>query len=264
MYKVDLEKSTKDDYRASFTKIEERTIKDPITEYILAKPRDKQISDISYQLLKWIGNIYPIPDQEIQKYISRVIENLNSEELRDILVRKYSYAGKIKSHIKFLSSAYAEKMFFEQVKSRKINVKPNWKFPKAIVPGNIGASIGNSLYEREGKMNSFEEKVIMDIGTSKNIAFWHRNLGRGKGFCINGFKSNHYPDFILYTKSGRIILLETKGGHLDGSDSASKCKLGNTWEQLAGSNFAYFMVFETKEINGAHSLDRAKELIGSM
>ena len=106
------------------------------------------------------------------------------------------------------------------------------------MPGNLGSSIGNSLYEREGKMNGFEEKVIMDIGTSKNIAFWHRNLGRSKGFCINGFKSNHYPDFILFTKSGKIILLETKGDHLDGSNSAAKCRLGNAWEKLAGNDFA--------------------------
>ena len=104
----------------------------------------------------------------------------------------------------------------------------------------------------------------MQIGTSSNILFWHRNLERGKGYFINGFKAKHYPDFILQTKSGKTILLETKGGHLDNTDSAAKCRLGNEWERLAGDNFAYFMVFDKNEIDGAYSLDRAKELIGKM
>ena len=113
-------------------------------------------------------------------------------------------------------------------------------------------------------MNGFEEKVIMEIGTSSNIAFWHRNLDKSKGFFINGFKANHYPDFILQTKSGKTILIETKGDYLDGSDSAGKCRLGNEWEKLAGENFAYFMIFEKKGIDGAFTLDKAKEIISKM
>ena len=80
------------------------------------------------------------------------------------------------------------------------------KLSKAIVPGQLSSSIGNSLYERERVMNNFEERVAMEIGTSSNIAFWHKNLERGKGFFINGFKDNHYPDFIFQTKSGKTIL----------------------------------------------------------
>ena len=113
-------------------------------------------------------------------------------------------------------------------------------------------------------MNNFEERVIMEIGTSSSIAFWHRNLERGKGFYINGFKANHYPDFILQTKSGMTILLETKGDHLDNTDSEAKCRLGTEWEKQAGKNFAYFMVFDKKEVTGSYTLDKAKELISGM
>ena len=113
-------------------------------------------------------------------------------------------------------------------------------------------------------MNNFEERVAMEIGTSSNIAFWHKNLERGKGFFINGFKDNHYPDFIFQTKSGKTILVESKGDHLDGSDSEAKCRLGSEWERLAGHDFAYFMVFDKKEIDGAYTLEKAKELIRGM
>jgi type III restriction enzyme len=264
LYKIDLEESKKDEYRPSFTKIEDSMVKDPISEYILSKPKESQITDITHQMMQIIGNMYPIPDQEIKVYIARILSSMNAEQLRDILVRKWSYTDKIKSKIRQLSDSYAEGRFMDLLKSKKINTKTNWKLSSEIVPGNTGSSIGNSLYEREGAMNGFEERVAMEIGTSSNIIFWHRNLERGKGFYINGFKANHYPDFILQTKSGKTILIETKGDHLDGSDSEAKCRLGNEWERQAGPNFSYFMVFDKKEIKGAFTLDKAKELISKM
>jgi len=264
LYKVDLEESKKDEYRPSFTKIEEEAIKNPINDYILAKPKENQITDITHQIMQIVGNMYPIPDQEIKKYIGRILEGMTTEQLRDILMRKWSYTDKIKAKIRLLADSYAEKRFNDLIKSRKIKVKPTWKLPSEIVPGNLGSSIGNSLYEREGSMNNFEEKVIMEIGTSNNVTFWHRNLERGKGFYINGFKANHYPDFILHTKSGKTILIETKGDHLDNTDSAAKCRLGTEWEKQAGHDFAYFMIFDQKEVEGAYTLDKAKELIKGM
>lgn len=264
LYKVDLTETVKDNYTPDWVKIEESQVKDPIAEYILAKPKDAQISDITHQIMQIIGNMYPIPDQEIKVYVGRILKGMNAEQMRDILVRKWSYTDKIKAHIRKLSDAYAETRFMDLIKSKRINAKDNWKLKNSIVPGNLGSSIGNSLYEREGKMNGLEERAIMEIGTASNIAFWHRNLDRTKGFFINGFKSNHYPDFILHTKSGITILLETKGGDRDNSDSAGKCRLGNEWEKQAGKDFAYFMVFDKKEIEGAYTLDKAKELISGM
>lgn len=264
LYKVDLEESRKDEYRPSFNKIEDKMVKDPIAEYILAKPKESQIVDITYQIMQVIGNMYPIPDQEIKSYISRILSNMSSEQLRDILSRKWSYTNRIKDKIRQLADAYAEQRFLDLLKSKQINTKNSWKLSNEIVPGKEGSSIGNSLYEREGSMNSFEERVVMEIGTSSNIVFWHRNLGRGKGFYINGFKANHYPDFILKTKSGKIIIIETKGDHLDGTDSEAKCRLGNEWERQAGDNFAYFMIFDKNPVEGAYTLDKAKELISGM
>jgi type III restriction enzyme len=125
----------------------------------------------------------------------------------------------------------------------------------------LGPSISKSLYEREGGMNNFEASFITEISSLPNIAFWHRNLGRGKGFSINGFSSNHYPDFIAYTTSGKIVVIETKGSDRDNTDSSAKCRLGNEWARLAGKNFSYFMVFEKNEIEGSFNVDKAKELI---
>lgn len=264
LYKIDLEEAKKNDYRPSFTKIEDNLVKDSIAEYILAKPKENQIIDITHQIMQIIGNLYPIPDEEIKIYIGRILNSLNKEQLRDILLRKLSYTDKIKTKIRQLADAYAEGRFMDLIKSKRISTKENWNLKKEIVPGNTGSSIGNSLYEKEGSMNNFEERVAMELGTSANIEFWHRNLERGKGFYINGFKANHYPDFIIQTKSGKTILIETKGDHLDNADSAAKCRLGNEWEKQAGKDFAYFMIFDKKEVTGAYTLVKAKDLIGKM
>lgn len=68
----------------------------------------------------------------------------------------------------------------------------------------------------------------------------------------------------MRTRSGMTLLIETKGDHLDNADSAAKCRLGNEWGKQAGDDFAYFMIFDKKEVEGAYTLDKAKELIAGM
>jgi len=261
LYKIDMEEIAKDEYSPRFTKIEDMQVKDPIVDYILAKPPENQIKDIAHQLVPLVGDMYPIPDQETREFIERILKDFNAERLQEALTKKWSYAEKIKDKIRAHADKYAESKFNDFITVGKVTASPTWAFPEQIVPGQLGPSIGNSLYEHEGSMNSFESTVITDIASLPNIAFWHRNLGRGKGFSINGFKSNHYPDFIVVTKSGKVILLETKGDDRDNSDSASKCRLGNKWAEVAGKDFSYFMVFDKKEVPGSYSVSKAKELI---
>jgi len=105
-------------------------------------------------------------------------------------------------------------------------------------------------------MNGFEERVINEIANLNSIAFWTRNIEK-KGFCINGFL-NHYPDFIIQTKGGKTLLLETKGDHLD---AEQKIRLGNLWASKAGNNYRYFMVYERRTVDGAYKLDDSINII---
>ena len=129
-------------------------------------------------------------------------------------------------------------------------IKPSYILPSSISPGATAKDITKSLYEKEGSINGFEERVINEIGNMTNIAFWTRNIDR-RGFRINGFL-NHYPDFIIQTKSGKTILLETKGDHLD---AEQKIRLGAQWATKAGNNYRYFMVYERRTVDGAHKLE---------
>ncbi len=261
LYKVDIQETEKDQYTARFTKFEDQQVKDPFVEYILAKPKENQVKDVAHHIVQLVGNMYPISDPEIRIYVERILNGLTAEQIRDIVSNKWTYSDKIKAKIRQHADRYAEGQFNDFIKVGKIYTEPNWKFPAAIVPGQLGVAIGNSLYEREGLMNNFEIKVITEMAGLSNIVFWHRNLVRGKGFAINGYKSNHYPDFIAVTDKGITLLLETKGDDRDNSDSASKCRLGKIWEEQAGKKFKYFMIFDKKEIDGAYTWEKAKELV---
>lgn len=83
---------------------------------------------------------------------------------------------------------------------------------------------------------------------------------KGSGFRINRF-INHYPDFILKMKTGKIVVLETKGDDRDNTDSELKLKLGKLWESKSGGNFKYMMAFDNNTIDGAERLSDALKKI---
>ena len=203
----------------------------------------------------------PISEQELKKYVSRVFDNLSNEQIRDIVDNDYIYVKKIKDKINSLTNDYAKKRFKVLLDSNKIIVKDNFTLPESITFLKASTAINKSLYDSEASMNNYEQKMIMEVAALENIVFWHRNLERGKGFALNGFSSNHYPDFILYTKKGNIILLETKGDVYDNDDSRNKNILGKQWAGKAGEKYKYFMVFETKQVENTYTAKSVIEVL---
>lgn len=249
LYKVDLDE-TKKEHTPTFVRIDGIT-KEKVMEYILDSSRkESRVKNFTRRIMDIIGNMYPIPDKEIEKYIKRILEDFQDEQFRDFANNEYTYTDKIKRKIKALSEDFAEKKFREFLDTDKIYIKPNFKLPQSISPGETAKDITKSLYEKEGKMNGFEEKVINEIGNLSNINFWTRNIER-RGFMINGF-INHYPDFIIQTKSDKTILLETKGDHLD---AEQKIRLGRLWSNKAGNSYRYFMVYDRKTVDDAYKID---------
>ncbi len=260
-YRVDLEQTGKDDYRPSFKKIDSRQ-RDLLNAHIMKLPHASQVKNLAARLAEMIGAMSPIADREIKGYITRIMEGLTAEQLLDCLERDYSYLAKIKLKIKELSTNHGERVFGDWVTTEKIITSPSYRFPDHIAPSLTGSTITGSLYMSEKKANGFEERAINDIANLPNIHFWHKNIEK-TGFRINGF-INHYPDFIIKTDSGKIIILETKGDDRDNSDSVRKLKLGNAWEKQAGRRFRYMMVFDNKPIDGAHKLADALGLLGQL
>jgi type III restriction enzyme len=249
LYKVDLDE-TKKEHTPTFVRLD-GLVKESVMAYILDPSRkDTRVKNFTKRIMDIIGNMYPIPDKEIEKYLKLILEDFSDEQFGDFANNEYTYTDKIKNKIKSLSEAFAEKKFKDFLDTDKVFIKPSFELPKSISPGLTSKDITKSLYEKEGSMNGYEERVINEIGNMANIAFWTRNIER-KGFRINGFV-NHYPDFIIQTKSGKTVILETKGDHLD---AEQKIRLGGLWASKSGNNYRYFMVYERRTVDGAYKLE---------
>ncbi|MGZ4953510.1 MAG: DEAD/DEAH box helicase [Methylobacter sp.] len=262
MYRVDLELIGDENYKASPFKVNS-TERKKYNALILKGDRDSQLMNLTARLTNLIGNMYPITEPEIKKYIGRIVESFNEDQIHDCLERDVSYVKKIKQKITTLSGVHAHKTFIDYLDIDNILIQPNFSLPEIITPSANALALPKSLYATEASMGDFESRVINDIANLESIQWWHRNLSRGKGFRINGF-INHYPDFIVKTKSGKVVAVETKGDDRDNSDSELKLKLGKLWESKAGSEFRYMMIFDNNPISGAEHLTDAIKKLGKM
>ncbi|MDO8651233.1 MAG: DEAD/DEAH box helicase family protein [Undibacterium sp.] len=262
MYRVDLEQIGAEEYSPKPFKIDHKG-RLKFNNIILAQSREQQVVNLTSRLFDLIGNLYPIDDADAKRYITRIVEAMDGEQIRDCLERDIAYVKKIRQKIDSLANTHALKNFQDLLDVEKISIQPNFSFPENIAPSANAPAIPKSLYVTEASIGNFEQRVINDIANLENVQWWHRNLVRGKGFHINGFL-NHYADFIIKTKAGRVIVLETKGDDRDNSDSEFKLKLGKLWEAKAGGSFKYMMVFENNPIYGAEKLSDALIKLGQL
>ena len=200
---------------------------------------------------------------DVEKYVRMVVSNMSEDTLAVMETAFTTYAFKIKQKIEKLEDSYREKLFYKWIDSGKIVCQEEYLFPKVITMSDANDSIPLSLYEAEcDNLNHFEEKLRDIFAGNDSVEWWHRVIER-KGFRLNAF-INHYPDFIVKMKSGRIIVVEAKGDDRDNSDSKSKLKLGKQWASQAGNQYRYFMVFENNSIEGAYQIDDFAEMLKSM
>ncbi|MCE3227029.1 MAG: type restriction protein res subunit [Bacteroidetes bacterium] len=262
LYKVDLDE-TRTDHTPTFVKVD-GLIKGHLMQYILDPSRkESRAKNLAGRIVELMPRLPYIKESEVRNFVLRIIQDFKDEQYQDFFAHEYTYSSLIKDKIKELEDEFAEKSFRDFLDTDKIFMKSEYSFPVEIIPGTISKDITKSLYDKEAWMNPWEEQVINEIANLSNITFWTKNDEKRHQFKINGF-INHYPDFIIHTKKGKTILLETKGDDRDNSDSERKIRLGKAWERKAGNNFRYFMVFDKKEVEGAHRLNDFLNLIKEM
>lgn len=250
IYKVDLDENTKDNI-PTFCKVG-KDAQTSLAQWILSiKDVESKRKKCAELLVGLVGKMYPIPDQEIKIYIERVLESFNDTAFNHMLNNSTPYAAKIKAAIQNHADTYVHKEFLSKVDSDKIILKPTYTFKKQKPYSAKGKSIAKGLYEPEENFNNFEAEVVNELANLDNVEFWTRNKERAD-FCINGF-INHYPDFIIKTQKGKIVLLETKGDHLD---AAKKIELGNLWASKAGNEYRYCLVYEDRNVEGAYTKEK--------
>jgi type III restriction enzyme len=255
IYKIDIEQQG-NDYVARQTKMN-RQFNDYFVEYVTAKTGDEQAKSIASGVVSLLGKMPPFSEQDLTDYVFRIVQSMDVSK-RNELLSNYKWIAKIKRKINQIADDFVVGEFKKQLNTDEIIVKETYELPTEINPIKT-SFISKGLYEKEATGNNFENDLISKISSLDNVLFWHRidEKKRNQSFYLNGYL-NHYPDFLVYTKSGKIVIIEGKGDHLDGSDSALKLQLGKLWEnqsRIFGNKYAYFMVFQHSPITNAHSLD---------
>ncbi|MCQ5384697.1 DEAD/DEAH box helicase family protein [Hungatella hathewayi] len=233
-----------------------------LREYLAKLPPEKKIEQCTDMICRQINKNNRYATADISDYVRRIISNMSDDELTAMETAIPVYANKIQKKIVVLENKYREQQFFKWIDSGKIVCRDSYVLPDVITPAYTTDSIPYSLYEAEkDDMNNFEHSLIDVIVGFENIKWWHRIIER-KGLRLNGF-INHYPDFMVMTKAGKIVLIEAKGDYLDGDDSKSKLRLGRKWAEQAGRIFRYFMVFKDKDLgmDGAYTLDKFADIM---
>lgn len=182
-----------------------------------------------------------------------------------MLASKEFYVKKIREKIDSLAAAYRKRKFAQLVDAGEIECCEHYVLPDFITPINFIDALPKSLYEAEkDDMNELERKVLDVIISNDNIVWWHR-ISERQGFCINGF-IKHYPDFMTFTKTGKLLLIEAKGEHLANEDSRNKLLLGRKWQEAAGRDYRYLMVFAQNglQLDGSYNLEEFAEVIARL
>lgn len=244
MSAVDVEERQSGEYVATIKSLSDRD-KSWLKERIDTASDELKCS----QLAETIANHLSDDDDTITSaqysaYVKNLLSRYDSDTLKQFVDRIVSVEGIIRNYVIQLKREYVDSQFDKMLAKGRIEAVESWSFPEKIsFTGNPIVGLGKALYTEEQNVNGFEWSVINKISQLDNVEFWHRNQTDKQGFHINGFIHNHYPDFIVRTKNGKIVLVETKGGHLGNADSAYKTKIGKAWANLAGRNYRYFMVF---------------------
>lgn len=214
-------------------------------------PPESRKNQMKAKLTGQINEKYnTLSQQEIKLYIDRIVDGMSADRLADMEENFLSYSEKVAEKIKALLSNWYEKRFTDLLTAQEIFVDFTFAYQEnAIVPGNK-SEWKKMLYTGEGKMNSFEQSLIEEICGMDNILWWHRNGDKyydKNAWCINGFL-NHYPDFIVMTKTGHVVAVETKGEQLGNEDNFAKARLGYLLDSHDNNDkFSYFMVFEKEK-----------------
>ena len=259
MYRIDLqEKGEAIPKYMRASKVESEYIRERLAKL----PPEKKVQQCVTLICGQLNKNDRYAAQEISAYVHRVVENMTEDELAAMETAIPTYAKKIKDKIDGLELAYRTTQFKKWLDSGKIVCRESYTLPQVITPAETIDTIPYSLYDAEKDDMNQEERNLIDVVVGLgNVKWWHRIIDR-KGFRLNG-NINHYPDFMVMTKAGKLVLIEFKGDDRDNSDSKMKLELGRQWQAKAGDNYRYFMVFKNKDfgIDGAYTLEQFVEIM---
>lgn len=230
-------------------------------EWFNSQPSEKRLGYCKDMICKKLSSFNCVNDKELKEYVDRIVDTMTEDQLSELEQSPYPYILKIQEKVKSLLGRHSAEIFDKWLEQDIIICQPSYKLPSVISPVSFISTLPKSLYTAEEDMNEYERKVVWELSSLENVKWWHRNISR-RGFQINGH-IHAFPDIIVMTHSGRLLMIEPKGDHLENDESRKKANIGAKWDTLTDRQFRYFMVFQSKQPNypGAYSYDRFMEIV---
>ncbi len=233
-----------------------------VKEWFDSRPTETKRNLCKDRICKRLSKNNAIDDTEIAEYVGRIMNLMSEEQLTDLEQNTELYADKIKKKVDALLAEHESKMFAKWLEQDVIQCQPMYRLAESISPATTIASIPKALYEEEdGNINDYEKKVIYELASLDNVKWWHRNISK-REFAINGAVTA-YPDLMVMLTDGKMLMVETKGDHLDNPESKAKAETGAEWASQAGRLYKYYMVFQTKDpgYKGAYSYEKFMDIV---
>ena len=233
-------------------------------EYFNNLPPESRVRQCKDMMFNQLNRLNMVDAAELRAYINHIVDDMDKGQLAAMEKTPLGFASKIRAKIESLLTQHYKETFTRWLETERIVCRPSFCLPMTIHPMSSTDMLGGSLYQAEEDMNQLEQDLVMELTALPNVRWWHRNIAR-HGFCINGY-INHYPDVMIMTQSGKIILAETKGEHLKNDDSRDKIALGDAWRHAAGNQYRYYMVFRDGDylLPGAVSMSQFVEMVRAL
>ena len=151
----------------------------------------------------------------------------NRVYLSEVLRRRVKEDIDAKAEAVFHSKVKRDEIRFQLETGERLNYELGRSFEvfaskeERILQGEHASQIQRSLFEPlfEGGFNGLEKDFALYLEKSNAIYWWHRVAAR-QDYYLQGWRRQRvYPDFVACRKDdGKLLILETKGIHLKGSD----------------------------------------------
>lgn len=213
-------------------------------------PESKRLQLVGL-ISSWLGKMPPLGEPDLRAYIDKLLGRMSAAELEDVLEQQHAFVEAVRKRVRLEMARFRRKTFAHWVRTDEVFASELYTFPNEVHPVELYPPSANTLYEREERARStdLESRMADWLAAAPNICWWHRNH-QTRGFYLNG-PINHFPDFIARTQHDTLVLIETKGEHLQNDDSDTKVELGKLWQDCAGRNYRYIMVFDQVPVTGA-------------
>ena len=171
----------------------------------------------------------------------------NRVYLSEVLRRRVKEDIDAKAEAVFHSKVKRDEIRFQLETGERLNYELGRSFEvfaskeERILQGEHASQIQRSLFEPlfESGFNGLEKDFALYLEKSNAIYWWHRVAAR-QDYYLQGWRRQRvYPDFVACRKDdGKLLILETKGIHLKGSDDTGyKKKLLETLEEAYSAAF---------------------------